>query len=232
MYYTIYKTTCISNGKIYIGKHKTDKLNDRYLGSGIVLSKSIKKYGKDKFIKEILYIFDTEEEMNEAESKIVNEEFVKRDDTYNLSLGGSGGCYCLHDGEILHTRTDMIIVRNEDNEMIGISREEFLNGKYPSILKDHIVVKDKHDNTFLVSLFDPQYLNGNLVSLFTGKKHTKESKEKIGRANSKHQRGSGNSQYGTCWIHHLKLQQNKKIKENDLNEWLLNGWTKGRKMKW
>lgn len=33
-YYTIYKTTNLINGKIYIGKHQTKDPYDSYLGSG------------------------------------------------------------------------------------------------------------------------------------------------------------------------------------------------------
>lgn len=55
MKYTIYKTTNIKNGKYYIGKHQTENENDSYLGSGIALKKAIKKFGKNSFIKEILY---------------------------------------------------------------------------------------------------------------------------------------------------------------------------------
>lgn len=36
-YHIIYKTTNLINGKIYVGMHSTDNLNDGYLGSGWIL---------------------------------------------------------------------------------------------------------------------------------------------------------------------------------------------------
>lgn len=45
----------------------------------------------------------------------------------------------------------------------------------------------------------------------------------------KHQKGEKNSQYGTCWIHNDK--QSIKIKKNQLNDYITNGWVKGRKIK-
>lgn len=48
----IYKTTNLINNKIYVGK---DSHNDsNYFGSGTILVKAIKKYGKENFKKEIL----------------------------------------------------------------------------------------------------------------------------------------------------------------------------------
>jgi len=91
MYYTIYQTKNLINGKIYIGKHQTKDPNDSYLGSGKHLRDAIKKYGKEKFSKEVLFIFDTEEEMNSKEKELITEEFVSRTDTYNLGIGGEGG---------------------------------------------------------------------------------------------------------------------------------------------
>jgi hypothetical protein len=40
-----------------------------------------------------------------------------------------------------------------------------------------------------------------------------------------------NSQYNSCWIYNLEFKENKKIKKNDIEQWLNNGWLKGRKMK-
>ena len=41
--YTVYKTTNLINGSIYIGVHKTSNINDTYIGSGKLLKSAIKK---------------------------------------------------------------------------------------------------------------------------------------------------------------------------------------------
>lgn len=89
--YYIYRTTNLINNKKYIGKHK-GRLDDNYLGSGILLTKAIEKYGEQNFKKEILYISQSEEENREKEKyfiKIFNA--VESDDYYNIAEGGQGG---------------------------------------------------------------------------------------------------------------------------------------------
>jgi hypothetical protein len=93
MNYIIYKITNTKNKKIYIGKHQTENINDNYFGSGVALEKAIKKYGKDLFIKEILFIFDNEDEMNNKEKEIVTEKFIASRYNYNMGVGGEGGSH-------------------------------------------------------------------------------------------------------------------------------------------
>lgn len=90
MFYTIYKTTNSITNEFYVGQHVTSDLDDGYLGSGVDLLQSVKKYGKTNFIKEILYIFDTEEEMNNKEIEIVNESFLSNPLVLNKQPGGCG----------------------------------------------------------------------------------------------------------------------------------------------
>jgi len=91
MFYTIYRITNKINGKIYIGKHQTKNVNDSYYGSGKAIKNAIKKYGKENFEKEVLFVFVNEEEMNYKEKELITEDFVLREDTYNLGVGGEGG---------------------------------------------------------------------------------------------------------------------------------------------
>lgn len=107
MYYTIYKITNKINGKIYIGSHKTKNLNDNYMGSGKYLKYAQKKHGIENFTKELLFVFETAEEMYAKEAEIVNENFLAEENTYNMTVGGFGGWdYANKNGLNNSTKTD------------------------------------------------------------------------------------------------------------------------------
>lgn len=93
----VYKIVNKINGKQYIGVHSTDDLNDGYMGSGPGIKEAIKKYGIDNFTKEILVDYDSMEIAYRLEKMLVNEDYVKRRDTYNRRLGGEHpGSYKSH----------------------------------------------------------------------------------------------------------------------------------------
>lgn len=93
MYYIVYKTTNTVNCNFYVGIHKTASLEefDGYLGSGKVLKSAIKLYGKESFVRETLFVYTDLESAYQKERDIVNEAFIRSDNTYNIQIGGSGG---------------------------------------------------------------------------------------------------------------------------------------------
>lgn len=49
----IYLTTCLANGKIYVGRHELNG-DKNYIGSGELFKRAVKKYGKENFKRKIL----------------------------------------------------------------------------------------------------------------------------------------------------------------------------------
>jgi group I intron endonuclease len=94
MYYT-YKTTNNINGNYYLGFRKCPPNHtpetDWYYGSGLLLSRAIKKHGKENFTKIVLKCFECKEDAAAHEKEIVTLKEVKDRKCYNLRIGGVGG---------------------------------------------------------------------------------------------------------------------------------------------
>lgn len=90
MYFIVYKTTNLINGKYYIGHHRSKVLNDIYLGSGAALICAIKKYGKQNFARENLFVFSDEDTMLLCEVELIDYHIDDRQ-CYNMKRGGKGG---------------------------------------------------------------------------------------------------------------------------------------------
>ena len=222
MFYTIYKVTNILNNKIYIGCHKTTDLDDNYMGSGKILKRAQEKYGIENFQKEILEVFESSEEMFEMESRLVNEEFVKSNDTYNLKEGGCGGFDYINSNISYENRGFDFINKNGLNNAA--------NQCY--ILFEKLKDSDEFRKWFKsqVSKGLKEYYKFN-EGHFTGKTHNVETKKKMSDAKKGKYSGNGNPSFGTMWIHNLEEKLSKKIKKDEFSEWETKGWLKGRKMK-
>jgi hypothetical protein len=215
MFYTIYKITNKINNKFYIGMHKTENLDDSYMGSGKLLKKAINKYGIDNFTKEILHVFDNEEDMKIKEKELV----ILNEMSYNLCEGGKGGWSfvnrCILSKEDRRKRGKKTY---EIHKQRGTEKDNMI--RLQNLIESNPEIKEKRKQT----LFERYGSFG--VKAFSGKSHKEETKKIIGLKNSIHQSGIKNSQYGTCWI--TNGIENKKIKKEELDKWIEFGYYKGR----
>ena len=129
---------------------------------------------------------------------------------------------------------NMIIVRDiTTGKAMQVSRKEYYSNKkkYSTPSANKVLVKDNKGNFFQVRKDDEKLLNGELVLFWKNRKHTQETKNKISDTfrKNKYQCGEKNSQYGTCWV--MKGEISKKIKKDDLDIYINDGWIKGRKCK-
>jgi hypothetical protein len=283
-HYIVYKITNQINNNIYIGCHTTEKIKDKYFGSGSNIKKAIKKFGIENFEKTILYNFDNKYDMLNKEREIVNEEFIERGDTYNIILGGTGfnttdtvtvkdkndNFFRVHktdprylSGELFSIAKGTISAKDKNNnyfridcdderylsgDLVGVAYgmitakdkngkilqipiddERYLSGDLVGVTYGTVTVKNKDGKTMKVSTTDPRYLSGELKPYWKGRKHKQETIEKMKKSHKGKHKGEKNSQYGTCWIYNKNLRQNKKIKKDELENWIFNGWFKGRK---
>jgi hypothetical protein len=90
-YFIIYRTTCLVSNKFYIGMHKTNNLQDGYLGSGTILKRSVNKHGVENHICEILEYLPDLDSLIKREREIVNEKLISDPSCMNLKIGGLGG---------------------------------------------------------------------------------------------------------------------------------------------
>lgn len=209
MYYYCYKITNIINNKIYLGVHKTINIDDGYMGSGSMLKKAFIKYGITNFSKEILQFFNCSEDMYTYEKAILTSDLIKSNTCYNIKLGGLGGFdYLNSTGLNNSTKSKELMSINGSKSWLTRSEES----KIRQSKKISETMKKKH-------------LEGKIPHLpnigFTGRKHTAESKLLMST-----KLGLKNSQFGTKWIN--KGGIDKKVKQNDLQNYLMNNWVLGR----
>jgi hypothetical protein len=204
-YHYIYKTTNLINGKYYIGMHSTDNLEDGYIGSGKRLWYSINKYGKENFKCEIIEMLPDRSSLKEKEKELVNKDVLTDSLCLNLMCGGEGG-----------------FISDEQQRWRSICAAK----KSVERLRTDVEWRDRHRRIASENL-KRAHSDGKIkYDTFKGKKHTEETKIKIGFSNSIKQKGENNSQFGSCWI--TNENENKKIKKGNL---IPDGWKLGRVFK-
>lgn len=208
----LYQITNLINNKIYVGVHKTNNIDDGYMGSGKVIVSAIKKYGIENFRKDILEFFDTYDLVLQKETEIVTEEFLQRPDVYNLRKGGSGGFDYIN-----------------KTGLASVGRVKGYNNR----TKESYAKMSEGGKKGAASLnISGNRTPGNASRADYARLHTQTKDAKIKRkktlAEINHQQGTKNSQFGKCWI--TDGIESKKIKKEELEKYVSEGWRQGRIM--
>jgi len=208
------------NSKQYVGAHRTKKLNDGYMGSGKLINYAKKKYRKENFTREILEYFDTFEEALKNESKYIKKYNTLASNGYNLTTGGQGGDNFSNKTEIKKEKTKKRLSKalkgntnvrgkktiNKDNEEKRVEKEDL----------QHYL-----DNGWELGFTEEH--KRNISKGTKGRKFSKSHIKKI----SKLKKGNTNVK-GKIWIY--KNNEYKRVKEEELQDCLDDGWKKGGKL--
>lgn len=189
MTHFIYLTTNLITNEKYIGKHCGD-INDNYLGSGKILQRAIKKYGKENFKREILFISKNAQENNEKEKEFIKAFNAVEDRTfYNISEGGDGG-------DIFHL---LPVEQQEELKEQARKRATGINNpRYGIHLSEEIKEKIRRNrNTeYMQTKEYKQAMSkatlGEKNGMY-GKHHTEEAKQKMSEAKKGKKLGKENS---------------------------------------
>lgn len=203
-FYIVYKITNTINNKIYVGAHRTNIINDGYMGSGKNIIDAYNHYEINNFEKEILFLFNNEKDMFLKEKEIVNKEFLEREDVYNIAIGGCGDwTHCTEKRQELYAENP-VLLKQCNNKISVAGKANFASGKVTT--------------------------NESLVTWWNGKKHSDSTKCKMSIA-AKERLEIYNPIRGRVWIHNLDLKKSLMVKEIDLVEFFAAGWRIGRKIK-
>ncbi len=217
-YYTIYQITDLISGKIYIGKHETNDLNDSYMGSGKLLIRAQKKHGLENFKKEIIFIFDNEIDMNAKEAKLVTEDFCLREDTYNICPGGKGGWGFVNSNNL-----------NFGGPKGASKGANSLNQKRHSNLQFDLNFREKIRKTKLASPHKSSFSHEvSKIGAIAAQSEEAKIKRKLTREKKKFQQKENNSQYGKKRIKNLQKLEHASVHPHMIEYWLSQGWILGK----
>ena len=188
-YHYLYQVTHKESGRIYIGIHSTDNLNDRYFACGVHeaseksdaewakinhefenpnhIVNALQKYGRKAFEREILEFRDTREEILKLEAVYVDEEFVVSSLTFNQRSGGEGSFFSDETRALISKNNSMH--RSEVRQKVSKAGKERWTDEMKSELSEN----------------NPMYRQENIEklagknSVWYGRSHSEETKKKI-----------------------------------------------------
>lgn len=192
----IYITTNTINGKIYIGKHEKSFYEPKYFGSGILLNRAIKKYGKENFENHIIEWCENKEKLNHQEKYWIRKyNSLDRNYGYNIASGGDSGNliqgYTSY--ELKRFKKKMSeVTKGENNPMYDKHHSEVTRKKI-SLARNSQLMQYTKTAEFRDKI--SKAVSGKNNPMY-GKKHSDEAKQRISQKNKINSKGEKNGMYG------------------------------------
>lgn len=235
----VYMTTNLINGMRYIGQHSAKEFDKYYYGSEKLIKEALATYGYESFKCEVIEWCNTFEDLNEREIYWIDYYNADTsDDFYNIAYGGSNSKFALRgENHPFYNKKH----KQESIEKMKISKQGENNPMYGRNQSDE--TKQKIGEA---QLGQKNHMYGKHEEAYWFNKYrSEETKKKISetRINNKTALGENNPFYGK---HHSedtkKLLSDlrkgtiyindgintKRIKPENLDEFLSKGWVKGR----
>ena len=214
-FYYIYVITNKLTGRQYVGSrvcYEENPYDDNYMGSSEYLSKDILEYGIENFKKKILKDdYKNYGDLLDGETFYILEYKTLEPNGYNRFIPNerkgfntSGiSIYEIWKMKYGEDEADKRYKKWKEKERLAQVGEKnpFYNKKHSDKTKEQIRIKQ------------------------TGKRYSDEVNKKKGSIQS----GANNGMFGKIWITNKKLEDNKIIINTQLQKYINNGWTKGRK---
>lgn len=257
MFGYIYKTTNLVNGKIYIGQKKSETFIESYKGSGKLLLKALKKYGKDNFKSDIICWVESKKELDTIERDLIKKLNSRDPDVgYNLAEGGEGsngggfkGKH--HTPETIEKQRQASVrgnAKRKGKKMTELFGSSWVNGMRGKPAKNKGKKRISKNNVYkYVKTEDIDfYLSNGWATSKSGRprKYPNLSKEEISRIVSEKLRGHGTSEETKIKIREAnkgispvnkgtKMMCNSKhcvwVRQEDISQYIEYGYKLGRK---
>lgn len=243
-YHYLYKVQKLDTKEYYIGIRScdVDPIDDDYWGSGIRITATVTKHGKNKFEKTILEVFDTRKKASLAEQSTITEEMLVDPLCLNLKTGGEYETGALYSSEVGQKISQSVKsyyenIENRKKTSDAIKKAYAENPEYKERIKQmrQRALKNPIHRAKVLEVVRRSFLETDRCERIRQAVNTPEAKAKKSKSIKEYtqtEKGRENlskATKGKIWV--TRDNQTTRIELDNLQEYIADGWIEGFKIK-
>lgn len=234
MYFTVYKTINLKTSEYYIGVHKTNEPNDGYYGSGLRIIRSIKKYGKKNFRKDILHLYNNAKDAFLKETQILN-ECLNDKKCLNLATGGKGGSNFLGKKHTEETKKKLSQIARNRKTLSKESRQKIIDSnKRRTVSNETRKLLSKKASQRTLKEEERNKISSSLKQYYQNRKKEGHTPINVYERTKEHREKHSSIMKSVyvnkklVWIKNINTNESFRIEINELQKYLEKGFIRGR----